>query len=178
MTESSSPSNRDGDPASLPGARETTEQSPAKRAPSAASSDEAAGEECETADSAGDARSFLGLTRWDVRFLLTSGAVVLVLSGLHWLRLTGRGASPVEIDRLGASSYQFTLDINTATWVEWMQLEGIGETLARRIVADREERGPFTGIDDVQRVKGIGPRKLDAIRRYLVYHPRDSENAH
>ncbi|REJ71838.1 MAG: helix-hairpin-helix domain-containing protein [Planctomycetota bacterium] len=127
--------------------------------------------------SATPARTVLGLTRRDVSFLLAAGAVILLLMSLHWLRLSGRGAAPVEIDRLEASSYQFTLDVNRATWVEWMQLEGIGETLARRIVEDREERGPFADVDDVQRVKGIGPKTLAAIRPYLVCRSDGPEEA-
>lgn len=109
----------------------------------------------------------LGLTRRDALFALVVAAAILALTLVHWLRLTLRGASPVEIDRLPASAYEFQLDINHATWVEWMQLEGIGEITARRIVADRDERGPFAGIDDLDRVPGIGPKTLEAIRPFL-----------
>ena len=108
-----------------------------------------------------------GLTRRDALFALVVGAVILALTLVHWLRLTLRGAPPVEIDRLPASAYEFQVEINRATWVEWMQLEGIGEITARRIVADRDERGPFTGIDDLDRVPGIGPRTLEAMRPFL-----------
>ena len=74
---------------------------------------------------------------------------------------------PVEIDRLPERSLEFQLEINSATWVEWMQLEGIGETLAHRIVADRETSGPFSSIEDIERVKGIGPKTIDKIRPWL-----------
>ncbi|MFN5741689.1 MAG: ComEA family DNA-binding protein, partial [Planctomyces sp.] len=49
----------------------------------------------------------------------------------------------------------------------WMQLEGVGPSLASRIVADREVHGPFATIDDLQRVPGIGPATLDRIRASL-----------
>lgn len=111
--------------------------------------------------------AFLGLTRGDRWFVLVCVTVILALMLVHWVRLAARGVAPIEIDRLGDKPYQFQIDINRATWVEWMQLEGIGETLARRIVEDREQRGPFGSVDDVNRVKGIGDKTLAAIRPFL-----------
>ena len=100
--------------------------------------------------------------------LLAAG---LVLLSVHWLRLSDWGRQSVEVDRLPAGQYQYWVDVNSATWVEWAQFEGIGETLARRIVADRENRGPFEDIDDVLRVKGIGPKKFAHMRPYLTIEP-------
>lgn len=41
------------------------------------------------------------------------------------------------------------------------QLEGIGPSLAPKIIADREKRGPFASAQDLLRVNGIGPAKLE-----------------
>ena len=49
-----------------------------------------------------------------------------------------------------------------------MQLKGIGQTLAHRIVADREVNGPFRSVDELLRVEGIGPATLDEIRPWLT----------
>jgi competence protein ComEA len=111
--------------------------------------------------------SYLGLSRGDATFAMLVGAVILVLTLVHWVRLTRRGAPAVEIDRLPARAYEFQIDINHATWVEWMQLPEIGEMLARRIVEDVEQRGPFSGVDDVARVRGVGPKTLQQIRPFL-----------
>ena len=46
-------------------------------------------------------------------------------------------------------------------------MEGIGPALARRIIAYREENGPFQTIDELDNVKGIGPSLIENIR-YLV----------
>lgn len=56
------------------------------------------------------------------------------------------------------------IDINTAGLEELDGLPGIGPALARRIVVERQLHGPFTSADDLRRVKGIGPKKLEAIR--------------
>ena len=66
------------------------------------------------------------------------------------------------------------IDLNTATKEEFELLYGIGEVLAERIVEDRETNGPFTSVDDLMRVKGIGQKKLDAIRD-MIYVTETAE---
>ena len=56
------------------------------------------------------------------------------------------------------------IDLNTATAQELELLPGIGPVMAGRIVAYREANGPFTSIDDVENVPGIGPKTLESIR--------------
>ena len=56
------------------------------------------------------------------------------------------------------------IDLNTAHAHELETLPGIGRSLASAIVAYREDNGPFSSVDDVDNVPGIGPKTLDAIR--------------
>jgi competence protein ComEA len=56
------------------------------------------------------------------------------------------------------------VDLNRATAGELDVLPGIGPATAAAIVAYRETVGPFASIDDLLKVQGIGPAKLDAIR--------------
>ncbi len=119
-------------------------------------------------------RPRLWLRRSDQVFVGTLLSVGLLLVAIHWVRLSDWGRRTVEVDRLPAGKYQYSVDVNRATWVEWAQFEGIGETLAKRIVADREARGPFSSVDDVQRVKGIGPKKLADMRPYLAIEPTEA----
>lgn len=56
------------------------------------------------------------------------------------------------------------INLNTASRAELDLLPGIGPALADRIVGDREARGPFASIDDLQRVGGIGPRTVERLR--------------
>jgi len=54
----------------------------------------------------------------------------------------------------------FRLDINTATKVQLMELPGIGEVTAERIIAYRTENGLFQSTDDLLNIEGIGEKKL------------------
>ena len=49
------------------------------------------------------------------------------------------------------------LDLNRADASDLEALPGIGSTTAERIIAYRDEHGPFTSIDELKQVKGIGP---------------------
>jgi len=63
-----------------------------------------------------------------------------------------------------AKSSQGLLDLNTATEKELQSIKGIGPILAKRIIAGR----PYKTVDDLLKVKGIGPKKLEKIRAYVV----------
>lgn len=55
------------------------------------------------------------------------------------------------------------LNLNTADREALTALPGIGEALAERIVAYREEHGPFEAVEDLTKVSGIGQGKLAAL---------------
>jgi competence protein ComEA len=73
----------------------------------------------------------------------------------------------VDIDVAEPLRGTFQIDINSAGWTELAQLPEIGEALANRIIETRERDGPFTSLDDLDRVRGIGPTTLDKIRPFL-----------
>ena len=56
------------------------------------------------------------------------------------------------------------VDINSADTTTLEGLPGIGPSLARAIVDERERSGPFRGVDDLDRVSGLGPVRIDALR--------------
>ena len=57
-----------------------------------------------------------------------------------------------------------TVNINTATSAQLETLTGVGPATAKAIIAYRNSKGPFTRIEDLLNVPGIGPAKLDAMR--------------
>lgn len=56
------------------------------------------------------------------------------------------------------------VNINYATADQLCTLSGIGEATAANIIADRERNGPFTCIEDLMRVSGIGERKFERVK--------------
>jgi len=56
-----------------------------------------------------------------------------------------------------------TVNLNTAPSTQLEQLPGIGPSLADRIIRHRERR-PFTSVEQLTGVRGIGPKTLDAVR--------------
>ena len=56
------------------------------------------------------------------------------------------------------------ININTATSDQLTGLPGIGDVLSEAIVTYRDENGPFSSVDGLLGVNGIGPSKLEAIR--------------
>lgn len=95
-------------------------------------------------------------------------AILLTILSVQWFTVALQRPEPMKLHRGDTFRQQFRVDVNHSTWVEWMQLEGIGISMAHRIVADRNLHGPFRSIDDVARVPGIGKSTLDQIRPWLT----------
>ena len=57
----------------------------------------------------------------------------------------------------------FPISINQAGKDEFMALPGIGEVLADRILAFREEHGAFSSVEELLNVEGIGKKRLEEI---------------
>jgi competence protein ComEA len=67
-----------------------------------------------------------------------------------------------------AAEHQGLLDINSATTAQLETLPGIGPVLAASIVEYRETYGAFARLEDLLRVPGIGPAKLEQLRPYIA----------
>ncbi|WP_437231136.1 ComEA family DNA-binding protein [Planctomicrobium sp. SH661] len=109
----------------------------------------------------------IGLRSSDRKFVIALSGAIIILILIHLARMSLKGRPMVEIDRLTNREAVFQIDINKATWVEWTQLPGIGETTARNIVAEREKTGPFQSIEDIDRIPGIGTVTMNKIRPFL-----------
>ena len=57
--------------------------------------------------------------------------------------------------------------INRATSKDFESLDGIGPVLASRIISYRKSNGPFTAIEDLLKVPGIGQSKFDQFKNKL-----------
>jgi competence protein ComEA len=62
------------------------------------------------------------------------------------------------------------VDINSADARTLAQsLDGVGLVKAEAIVAYRNAHGPFNGLDDLAKVKGIGPHIIEDNRESIVF---------
>ena len=97
----------------------------------------------------GAARDALNLAR-----VLQDGEQVVVPTEEE---LTASVSPSAEVS--AAPAARGRININTATAEELDALPGIGPATAEKIVADREANGPFSTIEDLKRVSGIGDKK-------------------
>lgn len=107
--------------------------------------------------------------------LLALVASLLVLMASYWCYLGGHRGKLVDIDRAPPLVARFQVDVNRADWPELIQLPGMGETLARRLIVDRARNGPFQSVDDLDRIPGIGPRTLERLRPYVLPIAKDTD---
>jgi competence protein ComEA len=89
--------------------------------------------------------------------------IVVVVIGMR-LASTPR----VDSTEIRDAHVPLRIDVNSATEAELGALPRIGPALARRIVEDRSVSGPFRTLEDLDRVPGIGPRTIEAIRDQAV----------
>jgi competence protein ComEA len=108
------------------------------------------------------------LRRTDQAAVAVLVGFALVGMGVYWVVQGGPRGELIEIDRAEPLTARYLVDINKADWPEIAELPEIGETLARRIVESRLTDGAFKDHDDLRRVRGIGPRKLEQMRPYLM----------
>ena len=60
------------------------------------------------------------------------------------------------------------VDLNTATVEDLMQVDGIGEKTAEKIIAYRNQIGKYTFIEQLLDVDGVGDKKLEIWKLYLT----------
>ena len=105
--------------------------------------------------------------------LFVSGLLALGLGFAGWLRLhrpiavlKDVGADHSAIRGLGWPDLR--IDVNSAEEAQLDLLPGIGPRLASRIVEDRRTQGSFASLDELMRVPGLGPRRVERLRPYAV----------
>lgn len=109
----------------------------------------------------------LGIT---VVFFVFTMAFFLGRSSVHEVVATER--VPVEVsvpeEATKALEPELRVELNTATKSELEELPGIGEVLAERIIAFREENGCFVSTEQLMDVEGIGSVKYEKVKD-LIY---------
>lgn len=80
--------------------------------------------------------------------------------------------SPIQKEPLYSKKPEIEdkININQATVKELELLPGIGPVLAKRILSLRESKGGFNEVEELLEVNGIGARKLEEIKKWVILH--------
>lgn len=112
-------------------------------------------------EAAGGARSRALLTSLNLAAPLVDGTQILVPKAGEAPPVGAGGGST-------GSAAGGLINVNTATAVELEALPGIGEVLSQAIVDHRTENGPFTSVEQLVDVSGIGDATLEDIRELVT----------
>jgi competence protein ComEA len=82
--------------------------------------------------------------------------VFLVLCAIPWSLLAKKKPPAAPIN------------LNTATSEELQLVPGIGPVTADKILQMRKSYGAFKSIDDLSAIRGMGPKRLEKMRKYLT----------
>ena len=77
----------------------------------------------------------------------------------------------IRIGRMAASQllvFSLPLDLNDVSIEDLCLISGIGESLAREIVAYRERRKGFRSVEELRNVRGIGGRKYETFKKFFA----------
>ena len=85
------------------------------------------------------------------------GGLLLVVFLVVWAVAGGEKKKPEQ-----------PVNLNTAPVAELVQLPGVGEVMARRIVRHRERSGKFRTVEELLVIRGISRKKLEALRPYVT----------
>ncbi|PAE08922.1 hypothetical protein CHI12_03670 [Terribacillus saccharophilus] len=77
------------------------------------------------------------------------------------------GEEDVPVQTAGSSTSSAKININQADSNELTELNGIGEAKAQAIITFREENGPFTSIEQLTEVPGIGEKSLENMKEQI-----------
>jgi competence ComEA-like helix-hairpin-helix protein len=83
------------------------------------------------------------------------------------------GSRPTELDASATPILKF--DLNRADRAQLLQLPGVGDSLARRILAYRTAHNGFRDVEELQNVSGIGATMLAKLRPFVYVEAVEDE---
>jgi competence ComEA-like helix-hairpin-helix protein len=84
---------------------------------------------------------------------------------IHWSIILGLGVVAWAGPRLGPAQ---PIDLNAATATALIELPRVGVRMAARIVAFRQQHGPFQRLEEIMNVKGIGEKAFQRLSPHLT----------
>ena len=93
-------------------------------------------------------------------------AIIIMIFALSTSLAVAQTAAKADAGKTTGTAEK--VNINKATVEQLMEIKGIGQSYAERIVEYREKNGPFEKIEDIMNVKGIGEKKFEAIKGLIT----------
>lgn len=83
--------------------------------------------------------------------------------------LANEGSTSISVEKpRPLESPLVPININTAGQKALERLPYIGPSMAKRIIEYRSATGGFTSVEQLGRVKGIGPKRLEQLRQHVT----------
>jgi competence protein ComEA len=89
----------------------------------------------------------------------------------HWIGCRADPGPPRALSGRERVLLGRPVDLNAASAEDLAAVPGISPRLAEAIAEDRRGRGPFRRVEDLLRVRGIGPARLAQARPWLSVGP-------
>ena len=124
-------------------------------------------------EKAGGATDKANLAKINLAFVLSDGQKVIIPSfndkEMNSYVIDGGGGNGSVVDKSGVLSSGVSMvkqkvNINTATQSELETLNGIGPSIADKIIKYREKNGKFRKVEDLKNVSGIGESKYEGVK--------------
>jgi competence ComEA-like helix-hairpin-helix protein len=113
----------------------------------------------------------LRLTTQERRIVVALGTALIVGGIVKLLWRPAPGADATGSDPLPVASGRSLVDVNAATEEELVSLPGVGPVIASRIVAYRDQHGPYQTAADLMAVRGLGPKSVALMESLLTVVP-------
>lgn len=82
--------------------------------------------------------------------------------------VSSSGSGQVAGEETSSSNVSGAVNLNSASTSQLDSLPGIGPAYAGRIIEYREANGGFKSIDEIQNVKGIGPKTFEKLKDLIT----------